>query len=459
MLVLGLGTNIGDKLENLRVAFAAIKKIPSLSVTTVSPIYISDAMLPENAPTDWNMPYLNLALRCETTLTPHELLSKLKQIENQIGREPQHRHWGPREIDIDILVWDDLEINDAALTLPKKDLDQRPFALWPLADVAPLWKFPQYDKTAAEEVEKWGSRFDGNAPFHTRQIHQRIDTSQLVGVINATPDSFSDGGLFLAPEKALQQIQQLILDGAEMIDIGAESTAPKATAITPEIEWQRLEPILSAIKMNAKNFLLPPKISIDTRHAATAEKCLAFDVAWINDVTGLDNPAMRDVIKQADKDCVIMHHLQIPERRAHVLPRNQDPVPLVYDWCEQRLNELVKEGFNADKIIVDPGIGFGKMAEQSLLLLQQAHEFKKLGTRILIGHSRKTFMSLLTGLPFAERDIETVAITLSLVNQQIDYIRVHNVKVNMCAVRAMVSVTPLNLQQNNLTVGHEIAAA
>lgn len=434
MLVLGLGTNVGDKLKNLRAALCAIKKISNFLVTAVSPIYISDAMLPDNAPADWNQPYLNLALRCETQLTPHELLNQLKKIEKQIGREPIHRHWGPREIDIDILVWDDLIINDEVLVIPKKDLDQRPFALWPLADVAPLWKFLDgrlQDKTAAEVVEQWGSRFSDSAPFRTRQINQRIDTSQLVGVINATPDSFSDGGLFLSAEAAYKQVQQLMLDGAEIIDIGAESTAPRAEAITPEIEWQRLEPILSIIKSCQSDFLIPPKISIDTRHPDTAKKCLDFNIDWINDVSGLDNPAMRDVIKHANKHCVVMHHLQIPERRAHILPRNQNPVAIVYDWCQQRLEDLLKEGFAQDKLIFDPGIGFGKMAEQSLLLLQQAHQFKQLGTPILIGHSRKTFMSLLTGMPFAERDIETMVMTLSLVDQQIDFVRVHNV--GMCA--------------------------
>src|SRR5205085_12160680 len=109
-------------------------------------------------------------------------------------------------------------------------------------------------------------------------------------------------------------------------------------------------------------------------------------------------------------DCVIMHHLSIPENRNHVLPRNEDTVKLVYEWAEQRLEELEKSGISRERMIIDPGIGFGKMAEQSLQVLNQVKVFQSLGVRLLIGHSRKTFLSLFTDLPFAERDAETLAI-------------------------------------------------
>jgi 2-amino-4-hydroxy-6-hydroxymethyldihydropteridine diphosphokinase/dihydropteroate synthase len=433
MLILGLGSNLGDRLENLRKTFRTLKNLPGLIIKQISPVYISDALVPENAPASWDMPYLNLALRCESNLQPLDLLHQLKNIEWSIGRKPEVRHWGPRVIDIDILAWDERVIQNEELSIPHASLKERPFALWPLADVAPLWRFPlQGDdcgKTAAQLVEAWGSRFSGDAPFHTRQIQQRIDTSQFVGIINATPDSYSDGGLYLQADAALKHLHHLVDAGAEIIDIGAESTSPAAKALTPEAEWERLAPVLEAIKAEQKHCLIQPKISIDTRHSEVAAKALAAGIDWINDVSGLDDPAMRKIIADSQTDCVIMHHLRIPEQRDHVLSRHEDPVQAVYVWAEKRLHELEQSGIAREKMIFDPGIGFGKMAEQSLLVLKQIKTFQTLGVRLLAGHSRKSFLSLFTQAPFAERDAETMALSLYLADQEVDYIRVHNVEI------------------------------
>lgn len=445
MVILGLGSNLGDRLENLRKALNAIKKISGFTLQQVSPVYLSDALMPDNAPADWDIPYLNLSLHGETTLQPLELLKELKNIEWSIGRKPEARHWGPRIIDIDILAWDDLIIQNETLTVPHASLQERPFALWPLADVAPLWIFPlpgpNQGKTAAQIVEPWGSRFSGAAPFHTRQLNQRVDASQLVGVVNVTPDSFSDGGKFLTPEHALQQISHLVDSGAEVIDIGAESTSPQANPMDADSEWARLEPVLAAIQNEKKNWMITPKISVDTRHSQVAAKSLDFKVDWINDVTGLDDPAMREIVSHSTADCVVMHHLSIPERRDHILPRDQDPVKIVYDWAEKRLHELEQSGIARQRIIFDPGIGFGKMAEQSLLLLKNIDVFKSLGARILIGHSRKTFLSLLTGMPFAERDIETMTMSIYLATQSVDFIRVHNIEMSARGLRVAAALS------------------
>ncbi len=441
MVILGLGANIGERLSNLRQALQAIKKIPSVLVQQVSPIYRSDALLPANAPTDWDKPYLNLALRIETDLAPLDLLQQLKIIEHRIGRKPEVRHWGPRVLDIDMLAWDDVMLKHDSLTLPHQSLEERPFALWPLADVAPRWRMPtpgaNHGKTAAEIVEKWGSRFTGEAPLHTQQIAQRLQAPQLVGILNVTPDSFSDGGHYLAIDAAVQQIHHLIATGAEIIDIGAESTSPSANPITAAIEWQRLEPVLMALQQLRHQFDIEPRFSIDTHHATVAAKALALGVDWINDVSGLDDPAMRELILQTHCDCIVMHHLSLPERRDHVLPREQDTTMLVYEWAEKRLEQLQQLGIARDRIIFDPGIGFGKMAEQSLLVLKHIQHFHTLGTRLLIGHSRKTFLSLFTNAPFAKRDTETLALSLYLAKQQVDYLRVHDVDACARALKVM----------------------
>lgn len=435
MVILGLGSNVGDRLENFRKALIAIKKVDGIQVEKISPIYWSNALLPENAPPEWDMPHLNLAIRCEVRLAPTDLLVELKKIEWSIGRKPEVRHWGPRILDIDILAWDDQIIQTDSLTVPHLNLQSRPFALWPLADIAPFWKFPlpgaNQGKTAAEIVESWGSRFSGEAPLGTRQINHRIDAPQLIGIINTTPDSFSDGGKHAHVDAAIGAAFDMVKEGASVLDLGAESTNPKAQAISPHEEWNRLQPVLNNILNLCDTYLIKPKISIDTRHVETAEKALGCGVDWINDVSGLNNLKMRGLIKESQCQCVFMHHVRIPEQRAHSLPRDSNAVEHVYAWGQTRLQELETFGITRDKLIFDPGIGFGKTAEQSWALLQNAELFKKLEVPLLIGHSRKTFLSLVSQFSFPERDMETMVTALTLTDKNIDFLRIHNV--GLCA--------------------------
>lgn len=419
-IILGLGSNQGDRLHHLRLAIHALEQI--VQIVKISPVYISDALMPDGAPTDWNQSFLNIACVCETILDPHTLLLKIKQIESQLGRDLQAPRWSPRVIDIDILAGDDWHIATPELTIPHAQLLERPFALWPLMDVAP--------KNVLRN-DRWGSRFTGEAPFRTRQIAQRIQSPQLMGIINVTPDSFSDGGLFLTPDAAIAQAKQLIADGAEILDIGAESTAPHVTPLDANTEWQRLEPVLASICAAKQDFIIPPIISVDTRHAATAKRALAYGIDWINDVSGLTDPAMREIVASSGKPCVIMHSLSIPASREHIIPHDQDPVTFVYQWGAEKIQQLEQAGISRDNIIVDPGIGFGKTAEQSLQLIKHANIFKQLGVRVLIGHSRKSFLSKLTPAIAKDRDIETAAISIQLANQAIDILRVHNV--SLCA--------------------------
>ncbi|TAK72848.1 MAG: dihydropteroate synthase [Gammaproteobacteria bacterium] len=444
MVVLGLGSNVGDRLAHLRKALQAIQKIPGVMVEQVSPVYLSDALLPDNAPPEWDMPHLNLALRCHTTLEPLALLKELKNIEWSIGRKPEVRHWGPRIIDIDILAWGELVLQSEIFTVPHLNLQDRPFALWPLADVAPLWTFPlpgpNQGKTAAQIAEKWGSRFTGEAPLRTQQIYQRVDTPRLVGVVNVTPDSFSDGGQFVSADHALAHALLLVNSGAEIIDIGAESTAPKAAPLEVATEWARLEPILLALKNARESFLIPPKISVDTRHTEVAAKALAMGVDWINDVTGLQDPAMQEIVLHSNADCVVMHHMSIPASRDVVLPRDQDVVELVYEWGAKQLESLERRGIPRERMIFDPGVGFGKVPEHSLMLVKEAETFKQLGVRLLIGHSRKSFLSLFTGHPAAERDVETIAMSFYLAKHQVDYLRVHEVEMSARTLRVAAAL-------------------
>lgn len=432
MVILGLGANLFDRLKQLRHAFQLLKNIPELEIKQVSPLYISDALTPENAPEKWNIPYLNLAIRCETTLKPMELLKRSKQIEKIVGRTPE-KEWGPRVIDIDILAWDDLVRFDETLHIPHEHLHERPFALFPLSDVASRWVYPLpgpfEGKTATEMAARFGSKFDGTAPFHTKQISMRIDTPALMGILNVTPDSVSGDGIFSDVPKALEAAKQFVENGAEIIDIGAEATGPKATPIDATTEWERLEPVLKSLLQEREHFLIVPKISVDTRHAAVAEKALALGVDWINEVSGLADPAMIALLKNQSCDIVFMHHLGIPvSKQQGTLPLTENPVPLVYAFAKEKISFLESQGISRDRLIFDVGIGFGKNGEQSLELIKHIADFKSLGVRLLVGHSRKVFLTQFISKPYPERDIETNVVSLFLADQPVDYLRVHHVE-------------------------------
>lgn len=434
MVILGLGSNVGDRISHLRHALQLLSKIPAFTLCQVSPVYVSDALLPDDAPTDWNMPFLNVGVSCNTRLTPHELRQQCKEIELIIGHT-NGNHWGPRPIDIDILAWDDLVLHDEVLCIPHKNLTNRPFAFWPLADLIPQWVYPEegpeQGKIAAELVAPWCSRFTGDAPLHTRQILQRIDTPQIAGIINVTPDSFSDGGKHFNATNTVQYAHQLVENGADILDIGAEASGPNAKAIDAETEWQRLKTVLKNIISERPNMLIPPKISVDTRHAEVAKKALDHGVDWINDVSGLSDPVMISAIASSQCDVVVMHQLGIPARSDQVIDARENPVEVVFAWAQKLLQELENKGIARKRIIMDIGIGFGKTAEQSLVLLKNIAVFRQLGVRLLVGHSRKSFLKLFTNTSAVERDIETMPISLFLAKQQMDYLRVHQVE--MCA--------------------------
>ncbi len=433
MLILGLGSNLGDSLNNLRRAVQLLQQLKVITVIQLSPVYRSSALLPPDAPLAWDKPYLNVALSCKSYLSPLQLLKVVKQVEKQLGREENHPRWAPRLIDIDILAWDEVGVvNQALLQIPHPELVKRPFALWPLLDLFPEWKHPQQE--LADVVRQWGSRFSGQAPFNTKQLPQRLMGTRLLGVLNLTPDSFSDAGLFLTVEKALAQAEKLVFEGAEILDIGAESTRPGAKPILPKDEWSRLVPVLSALKDVAKDWPVKPKLSIDTRHYQVAEKAMDLGVDWINDVSGFSDRKMRELVAKSSIQCVVMHNLGVPANKAVVLSSYPNISEQVFQWAEQRFHELILAGVEREQLIFDIGIGFGKTAQQSAFLLKNINVFRRLGCPLLVGHSRKSFLNLVTDKFYGDRDFETAVLSSHLALQEVDYLRVHNVGLNRQAV-------------------------
>jgi dihydropteroate synthase len=208
--------------------------------------------------------------------------------------------------------------------------------------------------------------------------------TELVGILNVTPDSFSDGGLFLAPEEAVAQAERLFADGAALVDIGAESTRPGAKALSLDEEWQRLEPVLTGL---IEKF--PGKLSVDTFHPETAERVLTLGDIIINDVTGMNNPAMVEVVTRHQARVIVSHLPGSDVQAAHSGELVSDE-QVVIDDLLAKADLLRAEGLESEQIILDPGIGFGKTMELNRELLHFAEKVPDY--KVMIGYSRKRFL-------------------------------------------------------------------
>jgi len=409
-VVLGLGTNLGDREEQLRAAIRALRT-EGLAPEAVAPLYESDAMLIEGSPDSWKIPFLNTAVLTRSELSSEELLEKVKSVEHQLGRQKRER-WAPREIDIDILAIEGTVHQSERLVVPHRGLPERPFALLPLLDV-----WPEYEPRG--QAEAWLCAPADARPFRTHKLPRRL--TEWVGILNVTPDSFSDGGRNLRPGALLAQAEKLIEDGASWLDLGAESTRPGATLVNEETEWERLEPALTELKPLSGRI----RLSLDTRRAAIARRSLGLGVTCINDVSGASDPAMPALMAETGVDYVLMHHLGVPPVPQKHLPLDRDPLESLLDWAEAQIRQLESQGVRRSQILFDPGIGFGKTREQNFAILARAHELHQLGIRLLVGHSRKGFLA--PDRPAPERDLETALLSARLSEQAVDYVRVHDI--------------------------------
>jgi 2-amino-4-hydroxy-6-hydroxymethyldihydropteridine diphosphokinase/dihydropteroate synthase len=441
VVVLGLGTNLGDRLAHLRRAVRALRAERTLLIERVSAIYQSDALVPPDAPAEWNRPYLNLALRARFDGTLDQLLDLAKRTELALGRKAAPR-WAPREADIDILAFGSDRVEGPRVTTPHRDLAERPFALLPMADVWPEWVFPAGTVLAGQTARDAARRWRGDStsvPFRTTR--SGLVLTELVGILNLTPDSFSDGGLFDQPEAAIARAHELAAQGATVIDLGAESTRPNVGGrVSPELEWERLGPVLRPLGCSRPTGVL---LSVDTRHPVTARRALDLGVDWINDVGGFGDPALRAVVQPTSADLVVTHSLTIPPERGVTIPVDADPIAVVSDWAEGRWGELEREGIDRRRVILVPGIGFGKTPDQNVALIRDAGALGRLGLRTLVGHSRKSFLAKWFesgpgSLP--ARDQATATLAAYLLTQDVDYLRVHDPSSSARALRAWALV-------------------
>ena len=262
---------------------------------------------------------------------------------------------------------------------------------------------------------------------------------KLVAILNITPDSFSDGGLYMQPDEAIKKTNLLIAQGAEILDIGAESRRPgeknicisRSRLISSDEEWARLSPVLQDIISLCKKHGV--ETSIDTRDFASAKKAVALGIDWINEASGLASDEMLSLIADSGVKTVLLHLKDIvANHKDSIIPTDQDLISELIDFAHRRIASLQKSGLHASQITFDPGIGFGKTHLQSWEIIRQISKIKNsIDVPIYIAHSRKSFLSTVTGqLQPHERDPFTCAVTNFLVSQGVDFIRVHNIEMH-----------------------------
>jgi dihydropteroate synthase len=244
----------------------------------------------------------------------------------------------------------------------------------------------------------------------------------VMGIVNVTPDSFSDGGLYAEPETAIAHALELISQGADIIDIGGESTRPGASPIDEKSEILRVLPVIKGIVSNSD---VP--VSIDTRNASVAEAAIGSGASIINDVSSMTHDTeMISVAKRTGAGMVLMHMRGIPADMQNNTCYG-DVVSEVYDYLEGRVNVCLEAGIDPLSIIVDPGIGFGKDLEANLSLIKHIQEFSSLGVPVMLGHSRKSFIGKVLDSEVQEREEGTDAVTSWAAIREVDIVRVHSV--------------------------------
>lgn len=250
-----------------------------------------------------------------------------------------------------------------------------------------------------------------------------LDRPRIMGIVNITPDSFSDGGHFATARAAIDRAFALEEAGADIIDLGAESTRPGSDAVPLEEELRRLMPVLEALAGKTKALL-----SVDTRKAEVMRRAAAAGAALINDVSALTyDPAALEAAADTGLSVVLMHAQGDP-KTMQVAPRYDNVLLDVFDFLEQRIDACVAAGIARSRLIVDPGIGFGKTAAHNLTLMARLATFHGLGVPVLLGASRKSLIGTLTGVAKAQdRVAGSVAAALSAIGQGVQIVRVHDV--------------------------------
>jgi dihydropteroate synthase len=295
-------------------------------------------------------------------------------------------------------------------------------------------------KVLSEELKTYLNRLNESMQPKKLTIGRQkfnLDRDVLImGILNVTPDSFYDGGYYFEKEKAYKRVETLVSEGADIIDVGGMSTRPGSLPVNVNDEIKRIIPVIDYISKN-HNVL----ISADTYRSETALRAISAGAHMINDISGLSmDKNMADVVSKNDVSVVIMHIKGTPENMQDN-PEYENVIDEIYDYLEDKSDAAVDSGIKSGKIIIDPGIGFGKTTEHNLKIINKVREFKMLGYPVLIGVSRKSFIGNVLDLPVEERLEGSLAASVCSVIGGVNILRVHDVKETIRAVKIAKSIT------------------
>lgn len=469
---LGVGSNLGVRYRNIVQGLEQLCQDGNhTSLRRTSFFYETAPMYVEDQPS-----FLNAAVEVETTLEPHALLQRLKEIEHDLGRNFSEIRNGPRPLDLDILLYHhhadnksgsgndhgrSIDFQAPYLTIPHPRIAERDFVLRPLCDITGRDYILTTNNASSkretndhDQVTTLGQWIDQSPPTETPPVrvlplprNRMIAFRQtiIMGILNVTPDSFSDGGQFdKSLERAVDHALQMEKDGASIIDIGGESTRPGAKEVAIQEEWQRTVPVIQRIRQVSD---IP--ISIDTRHSAVARAAIEAGADIVNDVSGgLHDPEMLPTVAKLGVPMVLMHMRGTPQTMQSMTRYDNGVVQDVAKRLKERMEAAEAAGIPRWLQVVDPGIGFAKDMAGNLSLLKNLRTIRSMveDAPMLLGTSRKGFIGRITGLEkAADRDFGTVASMvgpLCLEGQAVTptILRVHNVKATAEAVKIMDAI-------------------
>lgn len=283
---------------------------------------------------------------------------------------------------------------------------------------------------------------------HWQTTRFRIDLGQpqIMGIVNVTPDSFSDGGQHVNTASAMRHAESLVAEGAHILDIGGESTRPGAPAVTPAEEWARIEGTVKG----ALSLGVP--VSVDTCKTEVMQRALDAGADIVNDIRALQAPGALDVVQSHGRCGVCLMHMQGDPGSMQHAPAYGDVLDEVRAFLLGRLTALRQAGVADERITLDPGIGFGKTPEHNLALLRRQRELLDLGLPLLLGWSRKSTLGQLTGRPVSERLVASVAAALAAVQHGARIVRVHDVGATVDALRVWEAAGLSDVSLNSVTI-------
>ena len=264
--------------------------------------------------------------------------------------------------------------------------------------------------------------------WHTTRHRIDLAITRVMGIVNLTPDSFSDGGQFDSARAAITHCERLLHEGADMLDLGGESSRPGAQPVSWQDEWQRVQPVLQAA------LTLGCPISLDTTKPQLMQRALALGVDIVNDIHALQSPDAEAAVAAHPSCGVCLMHMQGRPQDMQSAPGYADVVHEVRDFLAKRVDALTRLGVAGQRIVIDPGIGFGKTPQHNLDLLRRQSELLALGRPLLVGWSRKSVLGFVTGKPTHDRLFASVAAALASVQRGAHIVRVHDVAATVDAL-------------------------